>query len=97
MTAPVSIRNAALAASAGTGKTFALSSRYLALLAAGADPAAIVFRPAADMRYVGQGFEIPVPLPGLELGDAVPLKAMCSRKWETPLTSGASCRVPTPT
>ena len=42
MTAPVSIRNAALAASAGTGKTFALSSRYLALLAAGADPAAIV-------------------------------------------------------
>ncbi len=42
MSAPVSIRNAALAASAGTGKTFALSSRYLALLAAGADPAAIV-------------------------------------------------------
>ncbi|MGD9782084.1 MAG: UvrD-helicase domain-containing protein [Kiritimatiellia bacterium] len=36
------IRNAALAASAGTGKTFALSSRYLALLAAGAEPAAIV-------------------------------------------------------
>ena len=42
MSAPASIRNAALAASAGTGKTFALSSRYLALLAAGADPAAIV-------------------------------------------------------
>lgn len=42
MSAPVSIRNAALAASAGTGKTFALSSRYLALLVAGADPAAIV-------------------------------------------------------
>ena len=42
MNAPASIRNAALAASAGTGKTFALSSRYLALLAAGADPAAIV-------------------------------------------------------
>jgi N-methylhydantoinase A len=33
------------------------------LTGAGADPAAIVFRPAADMRYVGQGFEIPVPLP----------------------------------
>ncbi|HRT04851.1 MAG TPA: UvrD-helicase domain-containing protein [Kiritimatiellia bacterium] len=42
MSAPAPIRNAALAASAGTGKTFALSSRYLALLAAGADPAAIV-------------------------------------------------------
>ena len=42
MNALVSIRNAALAASAGTGKTFALSNRYLALLAAGADPAAIV-------------------------------------------------------
>ena len=42
MSAPPPIRNAALAASAGTGKTFALSSRYLALLAAGADPASIV-------------------------------------------------------
>jgi CRISPR-associated protein (TIGR02584 family) len=28
---------------------------------------------------------------------AVPLKAMCSRKWETPLSSGVSCRVPTAT
>ncbi len=35
------------------------------LTGAGADPATIVFRPAADMRYVGQGFEIPVPLPTL--------------------------------
>ncbi|NCA83198.1 MAG: hypothetical protein EOM72_10720, partial [Opitutae bacterium] len=42
MTAPRPIRSAALAASAGTGKTFALSSRVLALLAAGADPASIV-------------------------------------------------------
>ena len=42
MTAPRPIRNDALAASAGTGKTFALSSRYLALLAAGAEPDAIV-------------------------------------------------------
>ncbi len=42
MSAPVQIRSAALAASAGTGKTFALSSRYLALLASGADPASIV-------------------------------------------------------
>ena len=35
------------------------------LTGAGADPSTIVFRPAADMRYVGQGFEIPVPLPTL--------------------------------
>ena len=42
MNAPRPIRHAALAASAGTGKTFALSSRYLALLAAGAEPASIV-------------------------------------------------------
>ncbi len=42
MSPPAPIRSAALAASAGTGKTFALSSRYLALLAAGAAPASIV-------------------------------------------------------
>ncbi len=42
MNAPVQIRSAAMAASAGTGKTFALSSRYLALLACGTDPASIV-------------------------------------------------------
>lgn len=42
MSASVQIRSAAMAASAGTGKTFALSSRYLALLAYGAEPAAIV-------------------------------------------------------
>lgn len=36
------IRSAALAASAGTGKTFALSNRYLALLAAGAPAPSIV-------------------------------------------------------
>ena len=42
MSAPVQIRSAAMAASAGTGKTFALSSRYLALLARGAEPASIV-------------------------------------------------------
>ncbi|MDR0993166.1 MAG: UvrD-helicase domain-containing protein, partial [Verrucomicrobiota bacterium] len=41
MDRPPPIQNAALAASAGTGKTFALSNRYLALLAAGADPASI--------------------------------------------------------
>jgi N-methylhydantoinase A len=32
---------------------------------AGADPAAITLRPSAEMRHVGQGFEIPVPLPSL--------------------------------
>ena len=42
MSAPVQIRSAAMAASAGTGKTFALSSRYLALLARGAEPSSIV-------------------------------------------------------
>ena len=36
---------------------------------AGADPATISFKPAADMRHVGQGFEIPVPLPALEIGE----------------------------
>ncbi|NVO15539.1 MAG: hydantoinase/oxoprolinase family protein [Rhodoplanes sp.] len=36
---------------------------------AGADPAAITMRPTAEMRHVGQGFEIPVPLPSTELGD----------------------------
>ena len=39
------------------------------LVEAGADPAAIALRPSADMRHVGQGFEIPVPLPALKLGD----------------------------
>jgi len=39
------------------------------LAAAGADPAAIILKPTADLRHVGQGFEIPVPLPGLALGD----------------------------
>ena len=35
---------------------------------AGADAAAITLRPSADMRHVGQGFEIPVPLPSLTSG-----------------------------
>ena len=34
---------------------------------AGADPSAIALRPTADMRHVGQGFEIPVPLPSTRL------------------------------
>jgi hypothetical protein len=38
------------------------------LLDAGADAAAITLRPSADMRHVGQGFEIPVPLPKIALG-----------------------------
>ncbi len=40
------------------------------LLGAGADPAAITLRPSADMRHVGQGFEIPVPLPKVTLEPA---------------------------
>ena len=35
---------------------------------AGADPSTIALRPTADMRHVGQGFEIPVPLPLTRLG-----------------------------
>src|SRR5260370_1407726 len=35
---------------------------------AGADPAELTLRRTADMRYVGQGFEIPVPLPEGPLG-----------------------------
>jgi N-methylhydantoinase A len=34
---------------------------------AGAEPMAIAYRPSAEMRHVGQGFEIPVTLPGLTL------------------------------
>lgn len=34
---------------------------------AGADPSKIVLKPTADMRHVGQGFEIPVPLPSTKL------------------------------
>jgi N-methylhydantoinase A len=35
---------------------------------AGADPAKITLKPTVDMRHVGQGFEIPVPLPSTKLG-----------------------------
>ena len=38
------------------------------LVEAGADPAELTLRRTADMRYVGQGFEIPVPLPDGPLG-----------------------------
>ena len=38
------------------------------LIGAGADPDKIIYKPAADMRYVGQGFEIPVPMPNLTPG-----------------------------
>jgi N-methylhydantoinase A len=34
---------------------------------AGADPAKIVYRPTAEMRHIGQGFEVPTPLPSLTL------------------------------
>jgi N-methylhydantoinase A len=37
---------------------------------AGADPKTITLRPTADMRHVGQGFEIPVPLPATRLSAA---------------------------
>ncbi|MDQ8732355.1 hydantoinase/oxoprolinase family protein [Bradyrhizobium sp. LHD-71] len=35
------------------------------LTEAGADSEQIVYKPTADMRYVGQGFEVPVQLPSL--------------------------------
>lgn len=35
---------------------------------AGADPASIMLKPVAEMRHVGQGFEVPVPLPATKLG-----------------------------
>jgi N-methylhydantoinase A len=40
------------------------------LLEAGAEPGSIRYAPVAEMRHVGQGFEIPVPLPGLALNAA---------------------------
>ncbi|MBL6458162.1 hydantoinase/oxoprolinase family protein [Belnapia sp. T6] len=40
------------------------------LTEAGAAPDRITYRPVAEMRHVGQGFEIPVPLPGLTLSAA---------------------------
>jgi N-methylhydantoinase A len=42
----------------------AMSEEGLRLLSeAGADPSTVVLRPTAEMRHIGQGFEIPVPLP----------------------------------
>jgi N-methylhydantoinase A len=38
------------------------------LAEAGADPDQIMLKPSADMRHVGQGFEIPVPLSTTSLG-----------------------------
>ena len=40
------------------------------LTEAGADPKSITYTPTADMRYVGQGFEIPVALPSPSLSAA---------------------------
>ena len=47
------------------------------LTEAGADPARIAYRPSAEMRHVGQGFEIPVPLAQLTLsaGDMPGIRA----------------------
>ncbi len=52
-----------------------MKERGLVLLEnAGAQPDSVVHRPTADMRYVGQGFEIPVELPSMSLSSAdVPL------------------------
>jgi N-methylhydantoinase A len=46
----------------------AMTEQGLRLLSeAGADPATIALRPTADMRHVGQGFEIPVLLPSTKV------------------------------
>jgi N-methylhydantoinase A len=54
------------------GKLFAdMRDRGVRLLVeAGADPAEIVCRPSAEMRHVGQGFEIPVDLSSVTLSAA---------------------------
>ncbi|WP_237213139.1 hydantoinase/oxoprolinase family protein [Falsiroseomonas oryziterrae] len=41
------------------------------LVEAGAAPGDVTFRRSADMRFVGQGFDIPVPLPGRLDAEAV--------------------------
>jgi N-methylhydantoinase A len=47
------------------------------LTEAGADPAQIAYQPSAEMRHVGQGFEVPVTLPRLKLsaGDLPAIRA----------------------
>jgi len=49
------------------GRIFAEMARHgrALLVDAGADPGDISYLASAEMRYVGQGFEIPVDLPGL--------------------------------
>jgi N-methylhydantoinase A len=62
-----------------------LSSRGRAVLReAGLDDAAIAVELAADMRYVGQGFEITVPLAAAAVGarDAAGLRAAFDRQYE---------------
>jgi N-methylhydantoinase A len=46
-----------------------MTERCSALLrGAGAEPSSIALQPTVEMRYVGQGFEIPVTLPSTKLG-----------------------------
>jgi len=52
------------------------------LTEAGAEPSRIVYRPSAEMRHVGQGFEVPVALPGLTLS-AVDLPAIRSAFFDS--------------
>ena len=55
------------------------------LTEAGADAAEIVCRPSAEMRHVGQGFEIPVSLPGLSLaaGDVAAIRKSFFASYRT--------------
>jgi N-methylhydantoinase A len=52
---------------------------------AGADPASIGMRRHADMRYVGQGFEVDVPLPAgvLNAGSAQQMRAAFLARYRT--------------
>ena len=63
-------------AAAATGVLDELAAAARAVVVPGAGGAAVTERRAAFMRYVGQGHEIPVPLPGRALGagDATELR-----------------------
>ena len=66
----------ALDAAAATGVLDELAAAARAVVVPGAGGAAVAERRAAFMRYVGQGHEIPVPLPNRALGaeDAMELR-----------------------
>ena len=50
----------------------AMASECSARMPASIDPAHLSFERAADMRYVGQGYNVSIPLPDAPLSDASP-------------------------